>query len=111
MYLNSLNYIFHIANINKSQKKYLLTNNENKKNAIIKNKNSNISKQIENLFLYFLLKSMRKNCFKNELWINSNQESMYQDIYDQYITQIYSKNNIGLSKIIDDYINFQNNKC
>ncbi|XBC38510.1 MAG: rod-binding protein [Buchnera aphidicola (Melaphis rhois)] len=65
--------------------------------------NSQVAKQVEGLFLYIMLKSMR-NSFPKDTLINRSQEHIYEDIYDQFITQEISKKGLGLSKMIEKQI-------
>ncbi|XBC39556.1 MAG: rod-binding protein [Buchnera aphidicola (Chaetogeoica yunlongensis)] len=100
-----LNLIFFNKNKNSlNEQKFIIKKNKNK------TKNFKISQQIENFFLYMMLKSMKKNICKNEAWINTQKESIYQDMYDHIITQIYSKKSIGLAKIINKQISQNQNE-
>jgi len=65
---------------------------------------SKASQQIENFFLYMMIKNMKRSFYKNESWINRNKESIYQDIYDYFITQVGYKKGLGLAQIINDQI-------
>ncbi|XBC42618.1 MAG: rod-binding protein [Buchnera aphidicola (Kaburagia rhusicola ensigallis)] len=50
-----------------------------------------------------MLKSMRNGCQKDTL-IDKSQERIYEDIYDQFITQKMSETGLGLAKIIEKQI-------
>ncbi|XBC44168.1 MAG: rod-binding protein [Buchnera aphidicola (Schlechtendalia peitan)] len=62
-----------------------------------------VARQIEGLFLHMMLKSMR-NSFPKDTLINTSQERIYEDIYDQFITQNISKVGLGFSKVIKKQI-------
>ncbi|AAO27038.1 flagellar protein FlgJ-like protein [Buchnera aphidicola str. Bp (Baizongia pistaciae)] len=103
MSTNFFTYLLNNTKIN-SEKKYnrLIQNKNNQKHSI--HKSSNISQQVESLFLYIMFTNMKKSSYKNEFWTTSNSESIYQNMYDQFITQTYDKKGIGLAKIIDNQI-------
>ena len=68
----------------------------------------NISKKIEGLFFKIILKNMRNSLPKNDLF-NNETKSMYEDIYDETISQKISEKGFGLANIIAAQIPKKNN--
>ncbi|XBC41065.1 MAG: rod-binding protein [Buchnera aphidicola (Nurudea yanoniella)] len=66
-----------------------------------------IAKQVEEIFLYMMLKSMR-NSFPKDNFIRKDHENIYSDMYDQFITQEISKKGLGLAEMIEKQINLLN---
>ncbi|XBC42101.1 MAG: rod-binding protein [Buchnera aphidicola (Meitanaphis elongallis)] len=67
------------------------------------NNHMTVAQQVEGLFFYMMLKSMR-NSFPRNTLIENNQERIYEDIYDQFITQKISEKGLGLAKMIEKQI-------
>ncbi|ANZ22550.1 flagellar biosynthesis protein FlgJ [Buchnera aphidicola (Diuraphis noxia)] len=55
--------------------------------------------EVESLFIQILLKSMRDSLPK-ESSLDNNQSRLYEEIYDQKISQEMSKKGIGLTEVI-----------
>ncbi|XBC43131.1 MAG: rod-binding protein [Buchnera aphidicola (Meitanaphis flavogallis)] len=96
--MNNDFYFFTNLNFNVEHKNDLTLLKQKQNNSTVK-----IAKKIEGLFLYMMLKSMRNSCPKDTL-IDKNQEHIYEDIYDQFITQKMSETGLGLAKIIEKQI-------
>ncbi|WP_343191984.1 rod-binding protein [Buchnera aphidicola (Formosaphis micheliae)] len=71
-----------------------LSSNKQKYNDLLK-----ITKNIEGLFIQMIVKSMR-NSFPHENLLSNESESVYQDIYDNTLSQAISKKGFNFSKII-----------
>lgn len=96
--MNNDFYFFTNLNFNIENKNDLTFLKQKKNDSTTK-----IAKKIEGLFLYMMLKSMR-NGFPKDTLIDKNQEHVYEDIYDQFITQKMSETGLGLAKIIEKQI-------
>ncbi|XBC37986.1 MAG: rod-binding protein [Buchnera aphidicola (Floraphis choui)] len=89
-------YITPYSNVKNSDKLTTLIQND-------QNKTLKIAKQVEGLFLYMMVKSM-KNSFPKDTLIKKDQEHIYEDIYDKFITQKVSDKGLGLANIIEEQI-------
>jgi peptidoglycan hydrolase FlgJ len=69
----------------------------------------NTAKKVEGLFLNIILKNMRNSLPKNDLF-NNETKSMYEDIYDQTMSQNISEKGFGLADIITAQILKKNNQ-
>ncbi len=57
------------------------------------------AKEVESIFIYILLKSMRCSLSKENL-LDNNQSRLYTEIYDETISKELTKKGIGLTNII-----------
>ncbi|QCI16587.1 flagellar biosynthesis protein FlgJ [Buchnera aphidicola (Aphis craccivora)] len=60
---------------------------------------SETAKQVEGVFIYMLLKSMRNSLIKDSL-LDNNQSRLYTEVYDEQISKELTKKGIGLADMI-----------